>query len=300
MASETLQKLALSKAFLADAYLIYDAEDNWVLWLQTCVSCRAAANKLPNVWPSGGGVANARARPLHALCTSQIRKSSGLHCNMWWGGADDPGGAYIATLYALFGAIERLFMAMWKRFHRPLLSWLSRRDVFQVLFAGDGSGAFASCSEQSEHISAPSCSSLGPRLLGAVHASPKKVVPHMCGTRGVRFMATGSLRIHTSIPTLTSALNSTHTNRSFRSRRRYSMSCTTMSIVSWQWAFILWICRVNQLFAMSMSCSHGHEYRWACCSSQSGSSASSLVRYVQSGYFETLCMLSRSSVAFSR
>eukprot|EP00439_Symbiodinium_sp_Y106_P044594 s2309_g5.t1 len=70
MASETLQKLALSKAFLADAYLIYDAEDNWV------------------------GVSPTLGRDLFMRC------------------------AYIATLYALFGAIERLFMAMWKRFHR--------------------------------------------------------------------------------------------------------------------------------------------------------------------------------------
>ncbi|CAE7877714.1 unnamed protein product [Symbiodinium microadriaticum] len=70
MASETLHKLALSKAFLADAYLIYDADDNWV------------------------GVSPTLGRDLFMRC------------------------AYIATLYALFGAIERLFVAMWKRFHR--------------------------------------------------------------------------------------------------------------------------------------------------------------------------------------
>ena len=71
MASETLHKLALSKAFLADAYLIYDADDNWVRWLQKSVDLQSSAvNKLPNVWPQGRGVANARARPLHALCTS--------------------------------------------------------------------------------------------------------------------------------------------------------------------------------------------------------------------------------------
>jgi len=69
MGSETVHKLALSKSFLADAYLVY------------------AGDQMVGISPTLG-------RDLFMRC------------------------AYIATLYALFGAIERFFVALWKRFHK--------------------------------------------------------------------------------------------------------------------------------------------------------------------------------------